>query len=45
MEKPRYFMKKTKFTQYVSIKPTVQMIIVGKCQYKEGNYTIAKSRK
>jgi hypothetical protein len=37
--------EETKFTQYLSTNPTLQRIIDGKCQYKEGNYTLEKVRK
>jgi hypothetical protein len=39
------FHDKTKFIQYLSTNPALQRIIDGKCQHKEGNYTIEKSRK
>jgi hypothetical protein len=45
MEKPRYSMKKNKFTQYLSTNPTLQRIIKVKLQHKKGNYTLEKSRK
>jgi hypothetical protein len=45
MEKPRYSMKKIKFTQYLSTNPALQRIIDGKPQNKEGNYTLEKARK
>jgi hypothetical protein len=38
-------MTKTKFTQYLSLNPALQRIIDGKHQYKEGNYTLEKTRK
>jgi hypothetical protein len=45
MEKPRYFFNKTKLTQYFSTNLALQMIIDGKLQQKEGNYTLGKARK
>jgi hypothetical protein len=36
---------KNKFTQYLSTNPALQRIIDGKCQHKEGNYTLEKARK
>jgi hypothetical protein len=36
---------KTKFTQYLSMNPFIQRIIVGKHQHEEGNYTLEKARK
>jgi hypothetical protein len=38
----KIFHDKTKITQYFSINPALQRIIDGKCQYKEGNYTVEK---
>jgi hypothetical protein len=35
---------KTKFTQYLSSNPTLQRIIDGKVQHKEGTYTLDKAR-
>jgi hypothetical protein len=34
-----------KFTQYLSTNPPLQRIIDGKCQPKEGKYTLEKARK
>jgi hypothetical protein len=39
------FHDKTKFTQYLSIKPALQRIIDGKHQHKEGKYILEKARK
>jgi hypothetical protein len=36
---------KTKLTLYLSTNPTLQWIIDGKHQHKEGNYTLEKARK
>jgi hypothetical protein len=44
MEKPRYFMKKIKYTQYLSMNPVLQRIIKGKFQYKDGKYALEKAR-
>jgi hypothetical protein len=45
----KVFHNKTKFTQYLSMNPTFQMIITEKQnktkQYKDGNYTIDKAKK
>jgi hypothetical protein len=41
----KIFHDKTKFTQYLSTNPALQRIIDGKCQYKEGNYTLEEARK
>jgi hypothetical protein len=41
----KIFHDKTKFTQYLSINPTLQSIIDGKHQHKEGNYTLKKARR
>jgi hypothetical protein len=41
----KIFHDKNKFTQYISTNPVLQGIIDGKCQYKEGNYTLEKARK
>jgi hypothetical protein len=41
----KVFHDKTKFTQYLSTNPVLQMIIKGKLQQKEGNYTLQKARK
>jgi hypothetical protein len=35
----------TKFTQYLSTNSTLQRIIKGKLQHKEGNYALEKARK
>ena len=40
----KIFHDKTKFTQYLYTNPALQRIIVGKLQYKEGNYTLEKAR-
>jgi hypothetical protein len=37
--------KKNKFTQYLSMNPALQMIIKGKHQHKDRNYTLEKERK
>jgi hypothetical protein len=42
MEKPKYSMTKP---NSLSMNPTLQRIIKGKLQHKEGNYTIEKARK
>ena len=36
---------KTKFTQCLSLNPTIQRIIDGKHQHNEGKYTLKKARK
>ena len=41
----KIFCDKTKFTQYLPTNPTLQRIIDGKHQYKDGNVTIEKARK
>jgi hypothetical protein len=41
----KIFHCKRKFTQYLSTNPTLQRIIDGKHQHKEGNYTLEKARK
>jgi hypothetical protein len=41
----KVFHDKTTFTQYLSTNPTLQRIIKGKLQHKEGNYTLEKARK
>jgi hypothetical protein len=41
----KVFHDKTKFTQYLSTNPALQRIMNGKCQHKEGNYTLEKARK
>ena len=38
------FHDKNKFTQYLSTNPTLQRIMNGKDQQKEGNYTLEKAR-
>jgi hypothetical protein len=40
----KVFHDKTKFTQYLSMNPTLQRIIKGKRQHKEGNNTLEKAR-
>ena len=40
----KIFHDKTKFTQYFSTNLALQRIRGGKCQYKEGNYTLEKAR-
>ena len=39
------FLDKTKFIHYLSTNPTLQRIIDGKRQHKEGNYILEKARK
>jgi hypothetical protein len=39
------FNDKTRFTRCLSTNPALQRIIDGKCQHKEGNYTLEKARK
>jgi hypothetical protein len=41
----KIFHDKTKFTQYLSISPALQMMIDGKYQHKERNYNIDEARK
>ena len=41
----KIFHDKNKFTQYLSTNPVLHGIIDGKCQHKEGNYTVEKARK
>jgi hypothetical protein len=41
----KVFHGKTKFTQYLSIKPVFQRTIKGKLQHKEGKYTLEKFKK
>jgi hypothetical protein len=41
----KIFHNKTKFTQYLSTNPALQMIIKGKLQHQEGNYALEKTRK
>jgi hypothetical protein len=41
----KIFHDKIKFTQYLFINPTLQRIIDGKVQHKEGNYTLEKAKK
>jgi hypothetical protein len=44
-EETEVFHNKTKFTQYLSMNPAFQRIIVGKLQHKDRNYTLEKARK
>jgi hypothetical protein len=39
------FHNKNKFTQYLSTNPTLERMIDGEPQHKEGNYTLEKARK
>jgi hypothetical protein len=39
------FHDKTKITQYLPTNPILQRIIMRKHQYKDGNYTLEKSKK
>jgi hypothetical protein len=41
----KVFHDKTKFTQYISMKPSLQKIIMGKHQHKDRDYALEKSRK
>jgi hypothetical protein len=41
----KVFHDKNKFTQYISINPTLQRIIQGKHQHKDRNYTLEKAIK
>jgi hypothetical protein len=41
----KVFHDKTKFTQYLSTNPSLQKILKGKLQNKEGNYALEKARK
>jgi hypothetical protein len=41
----KVFHDRTKFTQFLSRISALQRIIMGKQQYKDGNYTLEKSRK
>jgi hypothetical protein len=41
----KIFHDKNKCTQYLSRNPTLQRIIKGKHEHKEGNYTLEKLRK
>jgi hypothetical protein len=41
----KVFHDKTKFTQYLSMNPSLQRTIKGKLQHKEGNYALEKARK
>jgi hypothetical protein len=41
----KVFHDKTKFTQYLSTNPAFQMILKGKHQHKDGNYSLEKARK
>jgi hypothetical protein len=43
--KTKVFHDKTKFTQYLSMNLALQRIIMGKQQYKDGNYALEKARK
>jgi hypothetical protein len=40
----KIFRDKTKFKQYISTNPSLQRIMKGKFQHKEGNYTHGKPR-
>jgi hypothetical protein len=40
----KVFHDKTKFTQYISTNPTLQRIVKGKLQHKEGNHALEKAR-
>jgi hypothetical protein len=40
----KVFHDKTKFTQYLSMNPALQRIIIGKHQHKDGNYAPQKAR-
>ena len=40
----KIFHDKNKFTQYLPTNPALQRIIDGKCQHKEGSYTLEKAR-
>jgi hypothetical protein len=44
-EETKIFHDKNKFTHYLSTNPALQRITDGKCQHKEGNYTVEKARK
>jgi spore coat polysaccharide biosynthesis protein SpsF (cytidylyltransferase family) len=41
----KVFHDKAKFTQYLSMKPTLQRIIKGKHEHKDGNYSLEKNKK
>jgi hypothetical protein len=41
----KVFYDKIKFTQYLSMNPALQRIIMGKNQYKDINYALKNSRK
>jgi hypothetical protein len=41
----KVFHDKTKFTQYLSMNPALQWIIMGNLQHTEGNYALEKTRK
>jgi hypothetical protein len=41
----KVFHYKTKFTQYLSMNPALQRIIMGKRQYKDRTYALEKARK
>jgi hypothetical protein len=43
--KTKIFHDKTKFSQSLSTNSALQIIIDGKGQHKEGNYTLEKARK
>ena len=38
--KTKVYHDKTKFTQYLFTNPALQRVIMGKHQYKDGNYTL-----
>jgi hypothetical protein len=40
----KIFHDKTKFKQYLSTNPSLQRIVKGKLQHKEGNYALEKAR-
>jgi hypothetical protein len=42
--KTKIFRDKNKLTKSLSTNPALQKIIDGKCQQKEGNYTLEKAR-
>jgi hypothetical protein len=44
-EETKIFHDKMKFTQYLSTNSALQRIIDGKCQHKEGIYTLEEARK
>jgi hypothetical protein len=41
----KIFYNKIKFKQYISTNPTLQKIMEGKLQHKEGSYTLKKKKK